>query len=65
MVIPSSGTISLVGIKNELDEDDYTAGESYTNVSLNDLTEETTLNANSDSVPNQNSTTCYVRVVWI
>ena len=53
MVIPSSGTISLVGIKNELDEDDYTAGESYTNVSLNDLTEETTLNTNSASAPNQ------------
>ena len=53
MVIPSSGTISLVGIKNEVDEDDYTAGESYTNVSLNDLTEETDLNTNSGSAPNQ------------
>jgi len=55
MVIPSSGTISLAGIKNEVDEDDYTAGESYTNISLTGIVDETDLNENSDSVPNQST----------
>ena len=55
MVIPSSGTISLAGIKNEVDEDDYTAGESYTNISLTGIVDETDLNANSASAPNQST----------
>jgi len=55
MVIPSSGTISLAGIKNEVDEDDYTAGESYTNISLTGIVDETDLNENSDSAPNQST----------
>ena len=55
MVTPSSGTISLVGIKNEVDEEDYTAGEEYTNVSLTNLATQTTFNANSDSVPNSST----------
>ncbi len=55
MVIPSSGAISLAGIKNEVDEDDYTAGESYTNISLTGIVDETDLNANSASAPNQST----------
>ena len=52
MAVPGSGAISLAGIKNEVDEENYSAGEAYTNISLLALATETTFNTNSDSVPN-------------
>ena len=56
MVTPSSGTISLIGIKNEVDEEDYDAGEEeYTNISLTNLATQTTFNTNSGSVPNSST----------
>jgi hypothetical protein len=55
MAVPSSGTISLAGIKNEVDEDNYNAGEEYTSISLTALAAETTFNTNSDSVPNSST----------
>ena len=47
------GNISMLGVKNELDEGDYSAGESYTNISLTELSDGTdgtinTTNASSD-----------------
>tara|TARA_R100001463_G_scaffold126742_2_gene184545 strand:- start:1345 stop:2391 length:1047 start_codon:yes stop_codon:yes gene_type:complete len=51
MAVPSSGTISLLGIQNEIDEDDYNAGESYSNISLRSLEENTDINENSASAP--------------
>ncbi len=47
------GNISMLGVKNELDEGDYTSGESYTNISLTELSDGTdgtinTTNASSD-----------------
>ena len=49
MAVPSSGQLSLLAIKNEIDEDDYTAGESYSNVSLKNLSDGTdgTINTNN------------------
>lgn len=51
MAVPGSGQLSLLGIKNELDEDDYSAGESYSNVSLTNLSDGTdgTINTNNDA----------------
>ena len=51
MAVPGSGQLSLLAIKNELDEDDYTAGESYNNVSLTNLSDGTdgTINTNNDA----------------
>ena len=58
-IVPSAdsgsggGDISMLGVKNELDENDYSAGESYTNISLTELSDGTdgtinTTNASSD-----------------
>ena len=59
MAVPGSGQLSLLGIKNELDEDDYSAGESYTNVSLNSLSDGTdgTINTNNDAADRPDGST--------
>ena len=55
MAVPSSGTISLLGIKNELDKENYSAGESYSNISLTTLATGTSFNSNSTSAPNSST----------
>ena len=37
MAVPSSGVLSLIAIINEVDDNDYTAGGQYSNISLKDL----------------------------
>tara|TARA_R110002167_G_scaffold104647_1_gene269742 strand:- start:2439 stop:3506 length:1068 start_codon:yes stop_codon:yes gene_type:complete len=54
MAVPSSGAISLLKIKNEVDEDNYNANESYSNISLAGLATGT-INANSESKPNSST----------
>lgn len=54
MAVPSSGTISLAGIKNEVNEDDYNAGVSYTGISLQELATGV-INTNSASTPDSNT----------
>ena len=51
MAVPSSGQLSLLAIKNEIDESDYTAGVSYSNVSLKNLSDGTddTINTDNDA----------------
>ena len=61
MAIPSSGTISLAGIKNEVNEDDYNAGVSYTGISLQELATGI-INTNSASAPD--STTPHRMSEW-
>ena len=51
MAVPGSGILSLVRIKNEVNEDDYTAGVSFTGVSLQELATGI-INTNSASRPN-------------
>ena len=51
-IVPTTD-ISMIGVKNELDENDYTAGEEYTNISLTELSDGTdgtinTTNASED-----------------
>ena len=51
-IVPTAD-ISMLGVKNELDEGDYTSGESYTNISLEELSDGTdgtinTTNASED-----------------
>ena len=41
MAVPSSGVLSLIAIMNEVDDDDYTAGGQYSNISLKDLSDGT------------------------
>ena len=41
------GDISMLGIKNELEEDDYSAGESFTNISLEELSDESEYTINT------------------
>ena len=55
MAVPSSGAISLLGIQNEIDEDNYNAGEEYSNISLRSLEENTDINENSAEAPNGES----------
>jgi len=55
MAVPSNGAVSLLGIQNEIDEDNYSAGESYSNISLRSLAENTSFNENSDSAPDGES----------
>ena len=51
-IVPTTD-ISMIGVKNELDENDYSAGEEYTNISLTELSDGTdgtinTTNASED-----------------
>lgn len=55
MAVPTSGAISLLGIQNEIDEDNYNAGESYINISLRSLEENSDINENSAEAPNGES----------
>ena len=53
MAVPSSGALSMLKIKNEFANNNYNAGNSYSNISLEDLSDGTagtinTLNASSD-----------------
>ena len=53
MAVPSVGALSLLGIRNEIGDDNYSSGTSRTNISLKDLSDgsvETinTANASSD-----------------
>jgi hypothetical protein len=41
MAVPSSGVLSLIAIINEVDDNDYTAGGQYSNISLKDLSDGT------------------------
>jgi hypothetical protein len=51
MAVPGSGALSLVRIKNEVNEDDYNAGVSFTGISLQELATGV-INTNSASRPN-------------
>ena len=53
MAVPSSGALSLLGIKRELSNNNYSASNSHSNISLEDCSDGTvatinTLNASSD-----------------
>ena len=53
MAVPSSGALSMLKIKNEFANNNYNAGNSYSNISLEDLSDGTagtinTQNASSD-----------------
>mgnify|MGYP001299627593 CR=1 FL=1 len=49
LAVPATD-ISMLGIKNELEEDNYSAGESFTNISLENLSDgsEYTINATNN-----------------
>ena len=47
MIVPSSGAISLSGIANEIDDDDYTADGVQGAISLKDLSDGTVDTINS------------------
>ena len=57
MAVPSSGTLSLIGIWNEVSEDDYSANahSAGEDASLSDLSDGSfdTLNTDSAAIPNQ------------
>lgn len=53
MAVPSSGTLSLRGIRRELEDNNYNSGNSYTNISLKNCSDGTvdtinTANASAD-----------------
>ena len=50
MAVPSSGTLSLLGIRRELGDDDYNASTNYTNISLKDCSDGTV-----DTINTQNN----------
>ena len=54
MAVPSNGEITLLGIKRELETNNYNATNTYTNISLTDLSDGTvdTINTNSTARPN-------------
>lgn len=41
MAVPSSGTLSMLGIRREIGDNNYSASTSYTNISLEDMSEGT------------------------
>ena len=51
MAVPSSGELSLLGIKRELENNNYNLSFSYTNISLEDLSDGTvaTINTSNNS----------------
>lgn len=51
MAVPSSGAISLLGIKRELSNDNYSASNTHSNISLKDCSDGTVdnINQNNDS----------------
>jgi hypothetical protein len=51
MAVPSSGAISLLGIKRELSNDNYSAENAHSNISLKDCSDGTVdnINLNNDS----------------
>jgi hypothetical protein len=49
MTVPSSGELSLQGIKRELETNNYTASNSYTDISLEDLSDGTVATINTDN----------------
>ena len=50
MAVPGSGTLSLLGIRRELGDDDYNASTNYTNISLIDCSDGTV-----DTINTQNN----------
>tara|TARA_R100000734_G_C3307072_1_gene97598 strand:+ start:945 stop:1418 length:474 start_codon:yes stop_codon:yes gene_type:complete len=46
MAVPSSGALSLLGIKRELSDDNYSSSNSHSNISLKDCSDGTVENIN-------------------
>ena len=49
MAVPGSGTLSLLGIRRELGDDDYSASTNYTNISLNECSDGTVATINTQN----------------
>jgi hypothetical protein len=56
MAVPSSGAISMLGIRRELGNNNYNASNNYTNISLESMStgEVSTLNTNNASADRPN-----------